>query len=771
MNTIKRLQHAYNVLTGKALPNALGWPERSNGSSFNWQMIDLQSFYREGYTLNSLIYSAVNYKARAVSNVPFRAYEGNPDNPVRLLPSHPLSRILTRPNNFQSFRDLLMAAEISLNISGNVYIAMDRDTPNQFPRRLVHLDPQKVRIIPSDDVQELRGYVYVPEGRSVEEGVPILAHDMIHIKLPNPLDKLEGMGYGMSPISSIAQSADADNKVTKFLYTLFKRGTLIGGALKFKDLLSEQQAGRFKARWREQYGGVDNWATEIAILDNGAEYQRMTPTFDELGFSAIDERSETRILGPFGVAPILIGSRIGLYRATYSNYEQARRATWEDTLMWEINMFNDELQYRLSNEGDGSFVQYDLSDVPALQKNIPPLVTAAKDLIGSGVPPRIAFKTVGLNIEDYPGIDTVYLPMGMNPVAVDTPDNPYLLDEPSEQDPADVAGVVSDPNNAPKSKKKDSSDVLTLEGVNIATGSTETLKTPLEIEIDPIRAEHYKAVNRIAKKWEDEFVVSADNAFQSDLDNMLALLTEEKKRSKARKSNFDWNAYELDIYNYLNTVGKENWRETFVPLLEGVMTEQAEQMIASFGLQFDVPNIAALQWFDSYTLQFAQEINETTKRGVGDLIQQAKYEGWGVTQMQDKLGLMFEQWRTGSTDPEEWDWYDERMPQHRLETIARTESMRASNYGSHNLLDEWGVKQKEWLATNDKRLRDTHYEAWLNYGGKDKAIPMNQPFIVGGQNLMYPGDPAGGSEGINCRCTLIPSIASSLENTPPAEKP
>jgi hypothetical protein len=36
--------------------------------------------------------------------------------------------------------------------------------------------------------------------------------------------------------------------------------------------------------------------------------------------------------------------------------------------------------------------------------------------------------------------------------------------------------------------------------------------------------------------------------------------------------------------------------------------------------------------------------------------------------------------------------------------------------------------------------------------------PIDKPFDVGGEQLMYPGDPDGGSPGntINCRCTVLP---------------
>jgi len=38
-------------------------------------------------------------------------------------------------------------------------------------------------------------------------------------------------------------------------------------------------------------------------------------------------------------------------------------------------------------------------------------------------------------------------------------------------------------------------------------------------------------------------------------------------------------------------------------------------------------------------------------------------------------------------------------------------------------------------------------------------VGMNEPFLVGGASLMYPGDPNGpASEIINCRCVARPVV-------------
>lgn len=85
---------------------------------------------------------------------------------------------------------------------------------------------------------------------------------------------------------------------------------------------------------------------------------------------------------------------------------------------------------------------------------------------------------------------------------------------------------------------------------------------------------------------------------------------------------------------------------------------------------------------------------------------------------------------------------------------ARTAITGAENSGrvhSYKRAQAMGIKlKKEWVATLDKRTRDTH--ARLD----GERVEIGKKFSNG---LMYPGDPNGvGSEVYNCRCTLVAAV-------------
>lgn len=416
-----------------------------------WNMVNTKAYVEDGFESNSVIYSAVMYKAKAISYAPLRAYSGDSLNPKPLPKTDPLARLCLRPNPFQSWNQFFALSMVFIDVSGDSFVLKLREKGNEtgLPSALLNLESNRVKIIPNENKTAVIGYLYIPEGKSQKDGIPILPEDMIHTKYPNPSDPLKGMGYGYPPLGAVARSADVDNKVTEVLQLFFQRGMMLTALLKFDIALNDDQVDLIKERWDKMYGGYENW-TSVGVLDKNGSFQRMTPTFKEMGFDDIDSRNETRMLGPLGVPPILIGTRTGLKHATYSNYGQAREAFWDDTLIPQLGWFETNLEYHLTDER--SFVSFDLSRVPALQRRRAEQVETAHKMWGMGVPANVAFQQAGLDVPEIEGGDVGFLPSSVKPVdavinppappapppqitpSADDADDVPLLDEPDDEE-------------------------------------------------------------------------------------------------------------------------------------------------------------------------------------------------------------------------------------------------------------------------------------------------------------------------------------------------
>lgn len=130
--------------------------------------------------------------------------------------------------------------------------------------------------------------------------------------------------------------------------------------------------------------------------------------------------------------------------------------------------------------------------------------------------------------------------------------------------------------------------------------------------------------------------------------------------------------------------------------------------------------------------------NETTKRffmeAATAATRQGLEEGWGIPRIAEKI-----EEETGKA-----------IGKRRSTVIARTEVIRASNYAATAAADATNLAlNKEWIATMDDRVRDTHFDA------HGQIVPQKERFTVGGYKARYPADPAlPASESVQCRCTV-----------------
>lgn len=287
----------------------------------------------------------------------------------------------------------------------------------------------------------------------------------------------------------------------------------------------------------------------------------------------------------------------------------------------------------------------------------------------------------------------------------------------------------------------------------------------------------WKQVDRIATSWEPAYAKAAVAQFRRDHKELLKRMRAVPRlggvaemlgggvcpQVKAEvKQQIDWQTIERTWQDYFEEAGEEAWRETFVPLVSGTIQDQGEALAVTFGMQFSVENVIATQSFADYMIEFAQPVNRTTNDDVTSMLAQASSEGWSIPDMENALDILFDKYiNGGGLTAEELVWFTDRKPRWRRELIARTESLRAANFGSHETCKSWNVELKEWLATSDARTRSSHLSAWAKYseGGSPGPIPIDEPFRVDGAELMYPGDSSLGAPAetvCNCRCTSIP---------------
>lgn len=150
------------------------------------------------------------------------------------------------------------------------------------------------------------------------------------------------------------------------------------------------------------------------------------------------------------------------------------------------------------------------------------------------------------------------------------------------------------------------------------------------------------------------------------------------------------------------------------------------------------------KWVETNGLKKAKEINDTTHKSL-----LAKLQAVFAVSIDARDGLA----ATVDKLITECNGVYDNMSKSRAVLIARTESASTVNAGTQVTYKTEGVQRKEWIAVRDSRTRDAHKDPESG----PQIVDIDKPFIIDGEKLMYPGDPAGSASNIcNCRCTMAP---------------
>lgn len=100
--------------------------------------------------------------------------------------------------------------------------------------------------------------------------------------------------------------------------------------------------------------------------------------------------------------------------------------------------------------------------------------------------------------------------------------------------------------------------------------------------------------------------------------------------------------------------------------------------------------------------------------------------------------------------------------------IARTETTTATNYATGLAAENSKYElEKTWISVQDNRTRRPPKSMFDHLDMNGVKVDANKPFFVGGEEIMYPGDPSGISGNIiNCRCKVVYTIKEDADGLP-----
>ena len=293
-----------------------------SGGRARWTPRDYAALTREGYVKNAVVHRSVKLVAENAASVTFLLYEG-----AAAHDKHPLLDLITRPNPRQDGATFLESVFSHLMLAGNAYVeavALDGAV-----RELYALRPDRMRLIPGADGWP-EAYEYSVAGETLrfdQSAAPV--PPILHLTAFHPLDD----HYGLAPLEAAAVAVDTHNAAAKWNKALLDNAARPSGALVYSgpegSVLSDNQFERLKRELEDTYQGTLN-AGRPLLLEGGLDWKPLSLSPKDMDFLQAKSAAAREIALAFGVPPMLLGIPGD---NTFSNYQEANRAFWRQTVL------------------------------------------------------------------------------------------------------------------------------------------------------------------------------------------------------------------------------------------------------------------------------------------------------------------------------------------------------------------------------------------------------------------------------------------------------
>lgn len=711
--------------------------------------------FRYGVMANVVAFRCLQVWADAAAKYPFRAGATPPERPGATADHNPNARLaqllgpptrrvgnrVSGPNPEMTGRQLMAWTAAQRIATGrNAWEIEWTDAPGRgqvaalWPLPASHLEP-----IPTAGKapRYYRGFRYTADPANAVDLKPEQVHygwTMGGTDVRQPMAPLQASRYAIT----LAVMGDRQN------LAFLKNGAVPAHIITTTEFATDDERKAFRDGWNAQYRGPDNAGKPRfhEVDDQGEGPVGDAIDIKTLGVSNRDSQFVQAHLQSLKEIAWGLGvpwSKIDAADRTFSNAEAEERVWLLERVVPFLETLADEINLRLAPMLGSEVGWFDLSGEEALRPK--PRFTAsdgvtlwssglatAEEVRGElGLDPDVVLPAPPMT----PGLaapDPLALPAGGTNDGRDAQDQHHReTGTPVGDDGQRVPLAPPDPVRSGTPSASGGRDPGLTERRALTPEEQEVRRTTIWRRND---AALRGLEARFAKAWADYFTRQAKAVVGQLTGKRTAVRL--AAASQARELRAD-----LGIGGPLDPNEIARWRAAAQDLADLMHTAASTAGVTrvnnAFGVSFDLEAPFVQDFIRARANQLAGQVTDTTYRS----IQQALADGVAQGASIDDLAASVQ------------DVFDVAS-RNRALTIARTEVISASN-GSASLaaaqLPADVAAGQEFIATRDERTRDDHSEA------DGQIVAMGQPFDVGGESLLYPGDPAGSAENvINCRC-------------------
>jgi HK97 family phage portal protein len=347
---------------------------------------DIATAINEGYNASAAVYTCVEKRAKLVSSAPWVVKRKLPDGTFETLPDHPLQKLIDMPNPGTSWLEVMYEVSQQLDLAGNAYMSEIKAGVSGLPTQLWLLPSQYIKIKPGN-VNLIDSYEYQ---ESSSKKFNIMADDMIQLKLPNPNSRY----FGQPTLMAAGRATDIDRESGIWQKNSLENRGVVDLHVEVPDTMQPDQIDALKVSIKEKQTGSANarepWITSGKINQLGQ-------TAIEMDFVNSRKAVWAEICAVFGMSMSVLGFTENVNLA---NGAEQQKALWVNSIIPMLELIKQQLNAQLSTEFDGVILDYDLSNIEALQENFTEKLANAEALYRMGYTSASINRRLELGFED-----------------------------------------------------------------------------------------------------------------------------------------------------------------------------------------------------------------------------------------------------------------------------------------------------------------------------------------------------------------------------------
>lgn len=706
-------------------------------------------------------YSAVRNIVNEVAQVEIKLFKkkmirnkGQVEIEIQEIHEHEALSLLYHANPFMTQTQLIEITQTYLELVGEAAWALVRKSENAKPHMIIPLRPDWVKPVPGKSASEyISHYEYNP-GFSYEV-VIIQPQDMVFFKNPNPLNPYRGYGA----VAAGAFSLDIDEFSNDWIRTFFFNAAMPSVLLMTDQPVKEAEAKRLMERWRSEFQGRKN-SNKVALLPKGLKADTIETSAKEMDFIEGKKYFRDEVLAMFHTSKANLGVVEDVNRANQEASDaRFKRSVVKPKMVTLVGYLNEFFLRDWANEG----LFFDFVDpTPADNEQKFKLYDSALGK-GGGAPWLTINEVRELeNYEPVDGGDNLYLPFTVQPVGAAKGFIKGLFGKKGKKEEGLI--VLKAKKKSEQQKLKDSL-TLPIPPARLSEIKQHALKEEITHDLMKLvvnmmglsdkQVKKMKSTNQVKEQTEFngkeaywKALVARADVYEESMKTKLSILLEQQKELVVNNLYDSQKVSKRDLENILFNLEEQItvWGGSLTPFIREIVREASEQAFDFLGMprSLDLTTDEVVAFLTEDGFKFIGSANETLRKRLATTLLEGIEEGEGIPALEKRIE----------------QFYDTGIPW-KSEQIARSETMRATNFATHEAYRQSGVVTgKEWLTAVDERVcpwcneMDTRVQD-LN----DSYFSLGESLTVEGQtlnfdytNVDYPPLHPG------CRCTLIPVL-------------